>query len=86
MNASFHDPVTLNPQAGRQAGAAATATAAAPAAALYNMHAQLGSLSLLHFSQKKIKKNSLHRIEISSVQSSSNHETEELEGIPCLLL
>jgi len=43
---------------GRQAGAAATATAAAPAAAaLYNMHAQLGSLSLLHFLPKKKNNN-----------------------------
>jgi len=49
MTASFRDPIHLIcRQAGRQAGAAA----AAPAAALYNMHAQLGSLSLLHLKKK----------------------------------
>jgi len=42
-------------QAGRQAGAATAA--AAPAAALYNTYAQLGSLSLLHFPQKKNNNN-----------------------------
>jgi hypothetical protein len=54
MTASFHDPIRLIcRQAGRQTGAAAAAAAAAPAAPLYNMHVQLGSLSLLHFFHKK---------------------------------